>query len=208
VGPKNDSFKVVYNSDLIIRDPSEAATLCVFYDQVVLPHIGNPSLLVSEGADEKRPNTDQWRLIEDWELTYGTLFDARVLTRLSPCEPNPSWFEEYEVDETHEFYGTPRGLPSGFDTLKWIMVNSKYERCVGELRELEEGEVVVSKVLKHGRVGRRTKWLEDVASCHPCNLYHVVARKTTKHTRRKQFVFEPSELTKVDACHARPSAYW
>jgi hypothetical protein len=33
-------FKVVYNSDLIIRDRSELASLCVFYDRVLLPFRG------------------------------------------------------------------------------------------------------------------------------------------------------------------------
>jgi hypothetical protein len=30
-------FKIVYNSDLIIRDRAEAASICVFYGKVYLP---------------------------------------------------------------------------------------------------------------------------------------------------------------------------
>ncbi len=35
---RKDSNTIIYNSDLIIRNGSEMATLCVFYDKVMLPH--------------------------------------------------------------------------------------------------------------------------------------------------------------------------
>jgi hypothetical protein len=73
-------FEVAYNSDLIIRDTSEAATLCVFYDRVILPYTSRGSsreLVGKNGVRDELTND-----IADWEVRYGTLFDAGVLSRL------------------------------------------------------------------------------------------------------------------------------
>jgi hypothetical protein len=94
---KDNSFKIVYNSDLIIRDASQAATLCVFYDQVILPHVGQTSSLypVSRelvhqdgGGNAPGPLSPlvYERAIRELEQLYGTLFDAEVLVRLPPVE--------------------------------------------------------------------------------------------------------------------------
>ena len=82
-------FKVVYNSDLIIRDRSEAATLCVFYDKVFLPFTSEATQSRLTGT---RTSNDPRRDIQDWELEYSTLFKADVLERLpdAPFFPAPS----------------------------------------------------------------------------------------------------------------------
>lgn len=72
-------FKIVYNSDLIIRDRSEAATLCVFYDKVFLPFTSEATQSRLTGT---RTTIDPRRDIQDWELEYSTLFKADVLERL------------------------------------------------------------------------------------------------------------------------------
>jgi hypothetical protein len=84
VGQKADSFKVVYNSDLIIRDKSEAATLCLFYDHVFLPYVSDSTALVGVNeANSLTHNTHHFAQdIKQWELEYGTLFDEKVLVRM------------------------------------------------------------------------------------------------------------------------------
>lgn len=73
-------FEVAYNSDLIIRDASEAATLCLFYDRVVLPYTDRESSRDLIGRRGVR--TEYEYEIAQWEVTYGTLFDSGVISRL------------------------------------------------------------------------------------------------------------------------------
>lgn len=82
------AYQIVYNSDLIIRDPGEAATLCVFYDRVLLPFTNEQSAC---GLIDTRAETSELDLsygstdeIKAWELSYGTLFDEGVLARVEP----------------------------------------------------------------------------------------------------------------------------
>lgn len=77
-------YEVAYNSDLIIRDPSEASTLCVFYDRVYLPYTDPASSreLIGNGRRLEEYAND----IADWEVQYGTLFDEGVLQRLPPLD--------------------------------------------------------------------------------------------------------------------------
>jgi hypothetical protein len=77
----NKPFKIVYNSDLIIRDRSEAAALCVFYDKVFLPFTSEKTSGKLEGADGKT-NYHQSGEIKSWDIEYRTLYDAGVLHRL------------------------------------------------------------------------------------------------------------------------------
>ena len=79
-------FEVVYNSDLIIRDSGEAATLCLFYDRVYLPHIKDPRRVVSASVtDDSRVLRTTFHapdMIRDWELRYSNLFREEVVKRL------------------------------------------------------------------------------------------------------------------------------
>jgi hypothetical protein len=83
-----DNFEVVYNSDLIIRDPGEAATLCLFYDRVFLPHVSNPARVVTMvDNDENRVLRTTFHApdaIHDWELRHSILFKEQVIKRLPP----------------------------------------------------------------------------------------------------------------------------
>src|SRR5258708_1229540 len=110
---KNKRFKVVYNSDLIIRDRAEAATLCVFYDQVFLPYTSKETRHFVLGVDESSrivESSDYRADIVDWELEYGTLFDEGVLRRLpSPPVPDrPVDRVEYTAEEIVTVFEKPR----------------------------------------------------------------------------------------------------
>jgi hypothetical protein len=72
--------EIVYNNDLIIRDPSEAATLCVFYDRIVLPYTTVKTS--RELVGPKGPRRDFSNDVKDWELNYGALFKEGILSRL------------------------------------------------------------------------------------------------------------------------------
>jgi len=99
-------FEVAYNSDLIIRDSSEAATLCVFYDRVLLPHTNRESsknLIGQSGIREEFVNE-----IPEWDLKYGTLFDQGVLRRL-PDIPGSKRIVRKERVRTYLEY--PRNIP-------------------------------------------------------------------------------------------------
>jgi hypothetical protein len=80
-------FKVVYNSDLIIRDRSELASLCAFYDKVLLPFRGDFDGVIPGVGDLNYEKVN----IRSWELENGTLFDEGVLSRLPPHEPGYKW---------------------------------------------------------------------------------------------------------------------
>ncbi len=82
-----EPFRIVYNSDLIIRDRSEAASLCLFYDKVFLPFTSDETrnrLTGTHTSSEFRPE------IKTWDVEYGTLFDEEVLERLPPA-PLQEW---------------------------------------------------------------------------------------------------------------------
>lgn len=107
IGP----FKIVYNSDLIVRDRSEAACLCVFYDQVFLPclrshrHEFPPSALPGV-RDPYLGRSD----IENWNIEYGTLFDAGVLSRL----PLPESERDISQEEVSAILSMPvRSIRAG-----------------------------------------------------------------------------------------------
>jgi hypothetical protein len=104
---RTDSFRVAYNSDLIIRDRAEAATLCVFYDQVFLPHTTANSRKLVTGTDgsNKWETVDCRDDIKDWELEYGALFKAGVIQRM----PEFVLVDEYEQWEDKDVYEKPQG---------------------------------------------------------------------------------------------------
>jgi hypothetical protein len=64
-------FKIVYNSDLIIRNPQDAATLCLFYDKVLLPYTTEDTRTSLLGRSVFRAdNVDK---VKEWEIEYGRL---------------------------------------------------------------------------------------------------------------------------------------
>ncbi len=153
MGQQTDSFKIVYNSDLIIRDESEAATLCVFYDQVFLPYIDTASrtYMLSESGAEKKETQDYKRVIRNWEVKYGTLFDSRVLVRMAPFE---GYYEDFEAVRRCEFYERPQGEGIPDDVLPRVMNGSPpsswawgdYRNCapISDWGELRNDDKIVS----------------------------------------------------------------
>jgi hypothetical protein len=80
---ESTAYRVVYNSDLIIRNPFELATLSVCYDEVHIPYTGPQTswrVLYSDGGEFRQALGDE---IVNWELRYRDLFDGGVLRRLS-----------------------------------------------------------------------------------------------------------------------------
>ncbi len=105
-------FEVAYNSDLIIRDASEAATLCVFYDRVVLPYTNRESSCEFVGKTGIREELTREKFtndIADWEVRYGTLFDAGVLSRLPAID---GLMKVVEREKTRLFVEYPRNTYS------------------------------------------------------------------------------------------------
>lgn len=109
-------FKVVYNSDLIIRDRSELASLCVFYDKVLLPSRGDSDVVIPGVGDLNYEKVS----IKNWELENGTLFDEGVLSRLQPLQwTENAWYEVRSIPVSSEdkrvmtIYLRPEGIPDG-----------------------------------------------------------------------------------------------
>ncbi len=121
-------FRIVYNSGLIIDDPSEVASLCVFYDKVLLPTINtgafrpefvNYSTAIDDGK------------VREWERKHYHLFEAGVLERLPPVNKETRAVERsisYNRTELYEarIYGDdvpPDAVLDHFDELneweKW-----------------------------------------------------------------------------------------
>src|SRR5215208_4749117 len=94
---KKDANAIIYNSDLIIRNGSELATLSVFYDKIFLPYttpatcvvFAGPRLFevtMPKGIDEKAER----EFIDDvahWSRVYCPLILEKVVERLPP----PPW---------------------------------------------------------------------------------------------------------------------
>ena len=97
-------YKIVYNSDVIIEEQDTLSSLCVFYDQVILPHITSKNY-VSLRPDPENPTSlsvfassvffksikyPRWGTlssgedIEMWELQNKALIENGVLQRLHP----------------------------------------------------------------------------------------------------------------------------
>ena len=175
MGEKDDSFKVVYNSDLIIRDQSEAATLCVFYDQVFLPYRRPNSTsdwsVVELGQEETQ---DYRRVVKDWEVTYGTLFDAGVLRRVPP-PASPS--AEYE---RVEFYERPKLLQSGHHEIDFVRTE--------HWGELQEEDRIISTNVEQYRMSEKALW--GGGSRVLCDVRRYVVL-------RKKFSLKPTTLKSI-----------
>lgn len=97
---KKDVNAIVYNSDLIIRNASELATLCVFYDKVYLPYTSPATCDLFAGPrffDVRMPRgmdrTAEEQFIDDvgyWSRVYYPLILEKVVERL----PQPPWGEK------------------------------------------------------------------------------------------------------------------
>jgi hypothetical protein len=93
----NHPGQIIYNSDLIIRSPAELATLCTFYDKVLLPYTSPETSHLFAGArtcDVNLPTgyheEGERQFIFDvpyWQEIYGVLMEENVVERLPP----PSW---------------------------------------------------------------------------------------------------------------------
>jgi hypothetical protein len=111
---ENGQFKVVYNSDLIIRNRSELACLCVFYDKVLLPFLGDSAGVIPGVGDLNYEKVN----IKKWELENGTLFDEGVLSRLPPLRGNENAGYEFrdcptssEITRVLVIYLRPEDIP-------------------------------------------------------------------------------------------------
>lgn len=200
----NKSFTIVYNSDLIIRDPSEAATLCVFYDQVLLPHVAQTSSLYPVSGDLARRELQPWstfsplgyeRAIKEWEQLYGTLFDAEVLLRLSPAEPHK---EGSKVVERFEFYEEP--ILSAYSRPGYSPTRVELRDGSKPLpwgRVLPNDRVIFSELLE-GRCE-----LRDYGTRHPyerlvpCQVRHTIVERRVHRRRDMDFAIEPSKLDSI-----------
>jgi hypothetical protein len=92
--------QVIYSSDLIIRDSTELATLCVFYDKVFLPYTSQessrkytgPRILSADLPKGMDPDFDR-EFIEDvnhWWERNKLLFEHQVIERLAPGHNIPA----------------------------------------------------------------------------------------------------------------------
>ena len=93
------SAEVVYNSDLIISDPRELATLSIFYDRVFLPSTSEASakLLVEFQRGVTDVNLNAFELqgycrfgddnVWRWERQHAALFEEGVFRRLPEADP-------------------------------------------------------------------------------------------------------------------------
>lgn len=94
--------KIVYNSDVIIRSREEVATLCLFYDQILLPYCSNLNcefvefqkktdnryivtttylgLVFTDMFGEEQSSDSE---IQIWEKENEILFDEKVFQRLN-----------------------------------------------------------------------------------------------------------------------------
>jgi hypothetical protein len=164
----SEPFKVVYNTDLIIRDKSDAATLCVFYDQVVLPYTTGKMInatSVSSETTKSRP-LDYAREIKDWELTYGTLFDAGVLKRLPPTHFHKS---DYERVNFYDRSKLPHdcAIHSAIPPERW--------------GELQEGDKILSTEVQRIQFFRDSDHQSGSGSHFFRDIVHmVVERKVTR----------------------------
>jgi hypothetical protein len=95
--------EIVYNSGLNIWNPGDLATLCIFYDRVVLPANTSNDVVVFQrlkasteplrltgvsgiakfvDKDGKTQRSDEY--VDEWNKTKSVLFEEGVLGRLSP----------------------------------------------------------------------------------------------------------------------------
>jgi hypothetical protein len=102
---KKDINAIIYNSDLIIRNASELATLSVFYDKVLLPYttaatsdlFAGPRLInikMPRGFDQK----GEQEFFDDvgyWSRVYYDLLSEGVIERL----PAPPWGDKPPLDK-------------------------------------------------------------------------------------------------------------
>jgi hypothetical protein len=89
-----DKYEVVYNSDVIINDHRELATLAIFYDRVFMPYadLTAPKLrlsdiegaLLSNLADEESALENYAETIRQWHKTNDVLFKENILSQLPP----------------------------------------------------------------------------------------------------------------------------
>ena len=200
----HNSFKIVYNSDLIIRDTSEAATLCVFYDQVLLPHVAQTSSLYPVSVDLAdrsltRPDTlsplGNERTIKEWEQLYGTLFDAGVLLRLPPAEPH---IADTKTVERFEFYEEPILSPHcepGYSPTRVELQNRPALLAWG--RVLQNDRVIFSEVLEGKcelREDRTHQLLKDLVACQ---VRHTIVERRVHRRRDMDFAVEPGKLDSI-----------
>lgn len=134
--------EIIYNSDLIIRNASELATLCVFYDKVYLPHTSSSTsdkfagarfydVTMPRGIDAKfeKEFVDD---VDYWGSVYKALIDEKVVERL----PSPPWgvtppkelLENLKLSEKIE-------LLTKSETLRSLSISNK---PLGPLGETEE----------------------------------------------------------------------
>jgi hypothetical protein len=111
---ESTAYRVVYNSDLIIRNPFELATLAVCYDEVHIPYTGPQTswrLLDGNRGEFRQALGDE---VVNWELRYRDLFDVGVLRRLSaPREQFASGDDSIlPEDVAGELWNRFRGRPS------------------------------------------------------------------------------------------------
>jgi len=108
--------KVVYNTDLAIKDPAEVASLCIFYDQVLLPYTSIESSLhlmrVDKNGREIEVDAEASNDIANWNEKYRELFTGGALRRLSE---GPKL--QFQVKEDDEDFETIR-LWEGADSLQ------------------------------------------------------------------------------------------
>ncbi len=85
---KNDN-QIIYSSDLIVRNSSELATLCVFYDKTLLPYTTHKSSRLFAGRDViyLHLGMKSKEYVEDvnrWTRKHRVLFQEGVLERVPP----------------------------------------------------------------------------------------------------------------------------
>lgn len=120
--------KIIYNSDLIIRDRSEIATLCLFYEQVLLPYTYSDGEFVEF---EKISNTrykinargldlgytdllgierHSYSELPIWENENKVLFDEKVIQRIPTASEFKVSFDDDFTEALEVFFELPNTL--------------------------------------------------------------------------------------------------
>lgn len=124
--------EVIYNSDLIIRNASELATLCVFYEKVYVPYTSEDTSRKFAGARFRNVEMPRGvhefldkQIIEDvpyWRSVYKSLFDEKLIEML----PAPPWGDNPPIDLLLNLSLSDKiELLTKAETLRWISMSNK-----------------------------------------------------------------------------------
>jgi hypothetical protein len=198
---ETNAFKIIYNSDLIIRDYAQATTLCVFYDQVLLPYTTKATRARLTGTNGlQRVDTADYRDdIDKWELEYGTLFDEGVLARLPP-------YGSYTTEETALVFALGEAI--GPPLAKFVLHGTGNQpQVVNDRDSCTEGELPIipwytfpkcDHLLRHEEIQLPLN-LQSPGWPKVCTVECWTVRRSILHTRTEnvEVTIDPDGLSSV-----------